>query len=396
MTSGSIGYANTARTLASLSQQRATGELTLMSGMQRWRLYFFHGRLVYGTGNFHRVRRWYRAIRQHCPNFSTPQMPQAEPWEYQLLSHSITNSQLNVNQARAVIKTSLEEVLFSWVSNPALTISWNTEQRLSLGDNSALSLLLSSPQVEKVLQRSQEIWSQWRNLELEALSPYKSPVLRRDMSETTAAIAPPVPSNLSPLLTGRHTLWDISSYLRRPVTTVTRFLLPWVQQGAITLEEIPDLPSPSSQSRPATAINSQHAKPLIACIDDSPTVGQVLASMLIPAGYRVINIQEPLAGIATLIKYKPDLILLDLVMPDTSGYNLCHFLRRTPVFQNTPIIILTSQDGLLDRTRAKLVGANDFLSKPPNPQALVSMIQSHLRAAATSSQVVQPVALELE
>lgn len=367
-----------------------------MSGMQRWKLYFFHGRLVYGTGNFHRVRRWYRAIRQHCPNFSTPQVPQTEPWEYQLLSHSITSSHLNVNQARAVIKTSLEEVLFSWVSNPALTIDWNAEQRLSLGDNSALSLLLSSPQVEKVLQRSQEIWGQWRALELDALSPYTSPILRRVMSETTAAIAPPIPSNLSPLLTGRHTLWDIASYVRRPVTTITRFLLPWVQHGAIALEEIPDLPPPNSPSRPATAVNPQQTKPLIACIDDSPTVGQVLASMLIPAGYRVINIQEPLSGIATLMKYKPDLILLDLVMPDTSGYNLCHFLRRTPVFQNTPIIILTSQDGLFDRTRARLVGANDFLSKPPNPQALVGMIQSHLRAGGVSNLSVQPIALELE
>jgi chemotaxis family two-component system response regulator PixG len=322
-------------------------------------------------------------------------MPQAEPWEYQLLSHSIANSHLNVNQARAVIKTSLEEVLFSWVSNPVLASSWNSEQRLSVGDNSALSLLLSSPQVEKVLQRSQEMWSQWKALELESLSPYTSPILRQVMSEVTAAGTPPVPNNLSPLLTGRHTLWDIASYVRRPVTTVTRLLLPWVQQGAITLEEIPDLPPPSSQSRSTAVINLQQAKPLIACIDDSPTVGQVLASMLIPAGYRVINIQEPLAGIATLIKYKPDLILLDLVMPDTSGYNLCHFLRRTPVFQNTPIIILTSQDGLLDRTRAKLAGASDFLAKPPNPEALISMIQNHLRSSGANHTANTSISIEL-
>jgi chemotaxis family two-component system response regulator PixG len=117
---------------------------------------------------------------------------------------------------------------------------------------------------------------------------------------------------------------------------------------------------------------------VIACIDDSPTVGQVLAAILEPAGYRVVNIQDPLSGIATLVKHKPDLIFLDLVMPDTSGYNLCNFLRKTPTFQNTPIIILTSQDGILDRTRARLAGATDFLTKPPEPQTMINLVQSHL------------------
>ncbi len=100
--------------------------------------------------------------------------------------------------------------------------------------------------------------------------------------------------------------------------------------------------------------------------------------MLEPAGYEVVIIQEPLSGIATLVKHKPDLIFLDLVMPDTSGYNLCNFLRKTPAFQNTPIIILTSQDGLIDRTRARLAGASDFMTKPPDNQVMLNLVQSYL------------------
>lgn len=386
MSSGSIGYVNTARTLSAMSQQRATGRLILSGGEQEWRLYFFHGRLVYATGSFHRVRRWFRAVKRHCPDFTSPHIPIDEPWEYQLLSHGLTHQQLAINQAQGVIQASLEEVLFTWVSNPVLTSEWSNTQRFSLRDNSALSLLLSSPQVERVLQRSQELWKQWQHLELGAVSPYVSPVLKQPGD---SAGAPPLPANLSPFLSGRHTLWDIASYARRPVTTVTQFLLPWVHQGRISLEEVADLPNPLRQQRAPRA--TQAALPLIACVDDSPTVGQVMKAILEPAGYRVLNIQDPLTGVATLSRHKPDLIFLDLIMPSTNGYNLCTFLRGTPIFRNTPIIILTSQDGLVDRARAKLAGATDFLSKPPDAQAVVTLVRHHLRTAASGTSV-QPIA----
>ncbi len=61
-----------------------------------------------------------------------------------------------------------------------------------------------------------------------------------------------------------------------------------------------------------------------------------------------------------LVKYHPNLIFLDLLMPHTSGYSLCKFLRKTHQFRETSIIILTGQDGIIDRTKAKLTGASDF------------------------------------
>jgi len=311
------------------------------------------------------------------------QLPQAEPWEYQFLSQSVAQTQLSVVQGQGVIKASLEEVLFSWVSNPTLTSDWSTAQKFSLRDNSALSLLLSSPQVERVLHQSQQLWKDWKDLELGAVNPHMAPVLRQTSLGDSSAV-PPIPANLSPYLNGKHTLWDVACYVRRPVTTITRFLLPWVQRGAIALEEISDLPTPVL-SRSASSIPIEPYKPLIACVDDSPTVGQVMSSLLTSAGYRVIVIQEPLAGIGILNQHKPDLIFLDLMMPETSGYNLCTFLRGTPAFRNTPIIILTSQDGLLDRTRAKLAGATDFLPKPPDPKVMLSMIRGYIRSGVQSN-----------
>lgn len=376
MTSASIGYANAARILASLTQQRATGELTLSSGDRHWKLYFFHGRLVYGTGSLHRIRRWHRATKPFQPNLSVSCITQDEPWEYHLLSQHVTQNQLTVPDAQTVIRNSLQEVLFSLVGNPIMTSDWYSMQRFSLKDNVALSLLLSSPQVEEVLEQAQQLWKQWKALELDALSPYRSPIIRQ--TSLGDINTPSVPEKLNPFLTGQHTLWDISAQAQRPITTVTRFLLPWLQQGAIALEEVPDLPPLVKPQSPAFSSLGRKARPVIACVDDSPTVGQILAAILEPAGYRVINIQDPLSGIASLVKHKPDLIFLDLVMPDTSGYNLCSFLRKTPAFQNTPIIILTSQDGILDRTRARLAGASDFLTKPPDPQTMIALVQSFL------------------
>ncbi len=385
MSSLSIAYANTARTLASISQQRATGELQFGNDQQCWRLYFFHGRLVYATGSHHRLRRWRRAMKQQCPDYVVAQMPTGEPWESQLLSQSVAQNQLSVQQAQGVIKMSLEEVLFAWVSNPTVVPEWSAVQRFSLKDNSALGLLLSPADIEAVLQRSRQLWKSWKALELESLNPCQSPVLKTVPSESSNAAT--LPANLRPFLTGRYTLWDIACYARRPVTTITQFLLPWVQRGAIVLKEVPDLPHLSAQLR-TNAANSQAPRPLIACVDDSPTVGLVLASILEPAGYRVLKIQEPLSGIGTLSATRPDLIFLDLMMPNANGYDLCTFLRKTPIFQNTPIIILTSQGSLIDRTRAKLVGASDFLTKPPAPQVLLTLVRQHLRSVMSSPKVV--------
>lgn len=378
MSLNSIAYSNTARTLAAIQQQRATGELTLGQGEQRWKLYFFHGRLLYATGNVHRTRRWQRAVKRHCPDFHWAIAPDGEPWEYDLLSQSLAQQQLSVAQAQSVIKTSLEEVLFSWVRNPLLNTEWSSQQCFSFKDNTALSLLLSGTEVEQVLEQARLLWKQWKYLELEALNPYQSPILQPALRSDSGS----TPKNLvglSPFLTGRHTLWDIATYARRPITTVTRFLLPWIQQGAILLEDIPDLLPPKAVVPAALAPSSRY-RPLVAYVDDSPTVGEFLATILEPAGYRVLKIQDPLLGVAALTQHRPDLIFMDLVMPNASGYDLCSFLRKTPVFQHTPIVILTSQGSIVDRTRAKLAGATDFLTKPPDPQALLQLVRNHLQA----------------
>jgi chemotaxis family two-component system response regulator PixG len=103
-----------------------------------------------------------------------------------------------------------------------------------------------------------------------------------------------------------------------------------------------------------------------------------MESILQPQGYEVLSILNPLQGISILLERKPDLIFLDLVMPHTNGYELCAFLRKTTSFQETPIIILTGNDGVIDRVRAKLTGASEFLGKPPEAQTVLRTVKKYL------------------
>ena len=84
-------------------------------------------------------------------------------------------------------------------------------------------------------------------------------------------------------------------------------------------------------------------------------------------------------GVGIIAKHKPALIFMDVVMPKTNGFALCNFLRQTAAFRATPIVFLTDQDSIIDRTRAKLTGASDFLSKPPNPEQVLQIADKYLK-----------------
>ncbi len=102
----------------------------------------------------------------------------------------------------------------------------------------------------------------------------------------------------------------------------------------------------------------------VACIDDSPTILQAISTFLDDANFLVLMINDPVKALMQVVRSKPDVILLDVGMPNLDGYELCSLLRRHPSFKNTPIIMVTGHTGFIDRARAKLVGASGYLTKP--------------------------------
>ena len=118
----------------------------------------------------------------------------------------------------------------------------------------------------------------------------------------------------------------------------------------------------------------------VACIDDSPTVLNAIQKFLEDQSLSVVAINDPVKALMQIVRSKPDLILLDITMPNLDGYELCALLRRHPRYKKTPIVMVTGNTGLIDRARAKLVRASGYLTKPFTQSDLLKMVFKHLPA----------------
>ncbi len=116
----------------------------------------------------------------------------------------------------------------------------------------------------------------------------------------------------------------------------------------------------------------------IACIDDSPTVLQSIKHFLDENVFAVVAISDPVRALMQILRHKPDLILLDVEMPNLDGYELCSLLRRHSSFKNTPIIMVTGRTGFLDKARAKMVRSSGYLTKPFTQADLLKTVFRHL------------------
>jgi chemotaxis family two-component system response regulator PixG len=229
------------------------------------------------------------------------------------------------------------------------------------------------------VKQMQDSWKIWSEAGLANFSPDLAPILRRP-EQLQQLVSPSVYKNFVNLINGKQTLRDLAAIMKQNVLPVTRSLLPYILKGIIELIEVPDLPLLVSEVG-NKSISTQPQKshiPLIACVDDSPQVCKMLEEIVTTNGLRFIKIQDPVQALPTLIQNKPDLIFLDLIMPVASGYEICTQLRRVSAFANTPVIILTGNDGLLDRVRAKVVGSTDFVTKPVAADRVMSVIRKYL------------------
>lgn len=118
--------------------------------------------------------------------------------------------------------------------------------------------------------------------------------------------------------------------------------------------------------------------PKVIYIDDSPADSRAMATIVEKLGYQYINIPDPLQALPMLIELKPRLIFLDLVMPIANGYEVCAQIRRISAFKKIPVIIVTSNDGIADRVRAKIVGASGFMGKPIQEKRILKVFKKHL------------------
>ncbi|MGB0561123.1 MAG: response regulator [Spirulinaceae cyanobacterium] len=371
-------------------QQQWTGKV-LLEGVGRHRirntLFLNLGRLVWATGGIHPVRRWQRHLLHHCGQLEPAilALRRGSPanlscWDYEILLVLLRRGILPGDRLERLIAGVVTEVLWDLLQWTSLAQLQPQPCRWSLRDyegvrpaSAGLRSHAPALNVTRQLAIAQQQWQQWQSAGLSRTSPHLAPkIINR------AQFAAQLPAAFEPTwqksLNGQRSLRDLAGLLKQDLVPLTRSLLPALEQGTVVLEAIADLPRP----RFAPATPTAPEQPLVAYIDPSPQSRQQLETVLTQAGYRTLAIAASEQVLPQLTHHCPRLILLDLMMPIVNGYELCRQLRQVSALQAVPIIILTGQNGMVDRVRAKRAGATDFVSKPIAADKLLPILQPYL------------------
>ena len=119
-------------------------------------------------------------------------------------------------------------------------------------------------------------------------------------------------------------------------------------------------------------------------IDDSNTIRRSAEIFLLQAGCTVILAEDGFDALAKIADHQPDVIFVDIMMPRLDGYQTCALIKKNAKFHVTPVIMLSSKDGLFDRARGRMVGSDQYLTKPFTKESLLKAVASHVKRAAAA------------
>ncbi|WP_373538590.1 response regulator [Chamaesiphon sp.] len=398
-----IGFKDAIAEFNKIKNDAFSGNLIVqVADYPSWMFCFSSGRLAGISGGIDGIDRWKRNLALASLNMPLDR-----------LVKSTNTQEIFLNSNQLAQECAIQEVLFDIIQ-----LSQHQGDRLSyhlipVVNNTHLKSVLPLLEVQPMLTRTIQAWQEWERHELASYPPSLFPIVQksgqianfdddRDLKYLISSID------------GSKSLRTLAIHHRKQLIDVVESLLPLLTLGIITLSPLrqprtaqgsfdevkifpelaptavsPQLRQPQnlSPNRYLTSVEptsileqrvTSKSIPLIACVDDSIAVYKHLEKIITAHGYRSFGVQDPLKIIPSLIRNKPDLILLDLVMPITNGYEVCEQIRKTPSLATIPIIILTGSDGLIDRVRTKFVGANGFLGKPIQPSAILKTIDKYL------------------
>lgn len=352
------------RVLQTLLDKQASGKLVVQSPIDssiHWRIYLGNNRIYFaGSGMGHRERLSY-LLGRYLPDKKLI-LPGIIDDDYQYLCRLWQEGEFSFQEIRAILAKFTQEALIEILSlNKAFCYFESTM---------GLEHLLLYLNLKKLMLPVESKVRCWWQLRGQIASPFQRPLMGNQAQLTELLNSSALTEVNSPLRQLTHYLEDQSClYELAHQMSISTLKLAVMLQPLIKAEAIIMGPYllPQSDNRP-----------IVACIDDSPAIQRVVKFTLESSGYRVVNIKESLKALTALLNPKPDLILMDINMPDIDGYQLCSLCNKSSVLKDIPIIMLTGRDGILDRVKAKMVGAVGYISKPFLPQELVKVVNSYL------------------
>ena len=405
--------------LSQIAHSNSSGCLEIDEGLVSWQIYLQEGNLKYVCCSAQLLDQlkyhlhylgWKQAVAalKQLPSSSADiQCYSQDKSSHQNLYSKVicwllAEKYLNLSQGLKLIEHITKDALqfCLWLNRG--TFSWHDGHSLPLwiplrfGDASSLS-------VSECLNVEQTRLKQWQNCSSQLISvhqrPYFTPGWENKSLPTSGSLNYQALKELAKVIKASISIRQLSLLLQKDELQVAQILSPYIEHKIIylrhaqsPLDQLPSIPRleknilQSPSFAPFTNSKNEHENPeipavkawKIVCIDDSPTILKEIQRFLDRDRFEVTAIEDPVQAVPIIFRIQPDLILLDITMPKINGYKLCGLLRSSDHCNETPIIMVTGNTGLIDKARAKLAGATDYFTKPFTRQGLMLMIEKHL------------------
>lgn len=347
--------------LQGLIGRKMSGTVTIYDPLDEsvfWQLYLGDGKLHFATSGMGKAERLAYLLGQLFPKAKFP-ISDSLSQDYAYVCKIWKMGKFSLQQVRHVLLFITQEAITQFLALPRAAVKFDR----TVG----LDPLLLSLSLKQMIRPLQPTMRQWVQLRPEIGSPFQRLYLEDveaianqswlDMREATFI------KTIAPLLHQQLTLYELSLKTRQTTLELATRLQPLIQTQLI-------------QVQPYQAI-AQANRPLIACIDDSKATQRIVKMTLEATGFEVIGVTDPAQALSTFVRNRPQLVLMDINMPEIDGYELCRMFHQSNLLKDIPVIMLTGRDGLLDRIRARMVGASDYIAKPFNPQNLIQLVKSY-------------------
>ncbi|WP_019504353.1 response regulator [Pleurocapsa sp. PCC 7319] len=374
-------------------------------------VHFNRGKLIYATNSlapFERLERHLRRLSNQNSKLSNEVIKQPRlrfrndlqtytqfPSDYQGIIWLAEQGYLDSQEAITLLRRITREVF---------------ESLLCLPDNCQYRFLPRSQQITELCQfdiqayitQCEKRLEAWQAFSEKIWSSYQRPYLVTEKTRAIGDLTAEQNQNICQLLKGLN-FRQISAILDLDELVVAKILYPSMLDNTIVVRDpkppfnqLPKLPPKKDLNLTLEStwrsddsgfqVNSNSKQTVhvlennwnIACVDDSKLIQDNLEQNLDRNLFSILRIQDSLNAFSELIEFKPDLILLDVDMPNLNGYELCSLLRNHHNFKTTPIIMLDEAQGLVNSTRFRIAGATDSLAKPFNRTQLLNMIFKYL------------------
>lgn len=345
-----------------------------------WQLYMGEGKIHFAHSNVGQQERLFYLLKQHLPTIELSESDwQKDRSDYEYICSYWRSGKLNLNQTRQVIQLLTEEAITQVLKITAADLQFHK----TIG----IDPILLSLSLKEIVDSVGSQINAWIKIRSDVSSPLQrfyianpkqfaqSLHLKNDTNladnfskyrQSQSQLIEPLKQALSQNLS----LYKIASELNIDLLELGQLLQPLLQQKIVGVNSFHYDPKASSS-------------PIIACIDDSNTVQRQVKLTLEAAGYQVLGITEPTRAMTALARQRPHLIFMDINMPEINGYDLCQILRQSDALKDIPIVMLTGRDGLIDRMRAHMVGATEYLTKPVQPQQLLDVLRKLIETSVS-------------